>query len=368
MNTNKAHFEVRAPGRAEVLGNHTDYNEGLVLSIAIHVGTTIEVKPLEGRTLRLASRGLGQEWEGNLDHLEPLTSPGPTWPNYIIGVAQGLMDRGVSLHGAEFCISSNLPIGAGLSSSAALEMAAVLAFQNRCHFEMTALDLARVGQSAEHRFAGVKCGLLDQISVLCGKKNHLTFIDCRSFEIRHLPFPDDWVFVLAHSGVNHALTGGEYNERREACERAAAALGLRSLRDITPGELDARQDELDSLTFRRAMHPVGETARVAHAVSCLARGDADSFGRLMRESHDSSIRYFENSCPELDFLVDTACAHPACAGARLSGGGFGGATINLVRAKQVEEFSKALSGAYLAHYGSEPLLLSTAPCDGAQVV
>ncbi len=361
-------FEVIAPGRAEVLGNHTDYNEGLVLSIAINVGTTIRGKSREDNTLKLISEGLGDEWSGDLDQLVPLKEPAATWPNYIIGVAQALQDREKKLSGAEFIISSTIPIGAGLSSSAALEIASGLAFQQVSDFKIDPIEMARVGQSAEHQFAGVKCGLLDQISVLVGKSNHLTFIDCRSLEVRHIPLPAGWVFVIAHSGVNHALTGGEYNERREACEAAAASLGISSLREITPGELEAKQDQLEALPFQRAMHPVGETARVAQAVSCLAAGNIEGLGKLMFESHDSSIKYFENSCEELDFLVEEAAKHEACIGARLSGGGFGGATINLVKEAQADQFAEDLKHAYETKYGRKPLTLTTPACDGAHAL
>lgn len=361
-------FEVIAPGRAEVLGNHTDYNEGLVLSIAINVGTTIRGTEGEGNTLKLISEGLGDEWTGDLDNLTPLKEPGATWPNYVIGVAQALKDRDKLLIGGELVISSNIPIGAGLSSSAALEIASGLAFQELGDFELDPIEMAKVGQSAEHNFAGVKCGLLDQISVLVGKSNHLTFIDCRSLEIRHIPLPEGWVFVIAHSGVNHALTGGEYNERREACEATAKALGIASLRDVTPGELEAKKDQVDPAPFKRAMHPVGETARVAHAVSCLAAGNIEALGKLMFESHESSIEYFENSCEELDFLVEAAATHDACIGARLSGGGFGGATINLVKEDQADQFAEDLQNAYEAKYGRKPLTLNTPACDGAHTI
>lgn len=360
-------WNVIAPGRAEVLGNHTDYNDGLVLSMAIDRGTTICAHPGKENLLLLKSDDEAEAWEGKLDSLEPLREPQPTWPNYIIGVARELMDQGHRIPGLEMEISSTIPIGAGLSSSASLEMAAGLIFQEAGGFELDPLDLARAGQAAEHRFAGAMCGLLDQISVLMSREDHITFIDCRSMEVRHLRFPEGWEFVIVHSGATHALNDGGYNSRREACESAVAGLGLKSLRDITPGELEARKEELDSLQFRRAMHPVGETARVAQAVSCLATGKVDEFGALMFESHRSSMDNFENSCPELDFLVERAKEHRACAGARLSGGGFGGATINLVYSPEAASFGKAISDAYQAEYGREPLILSSPPSGGAKI-
>ena len=361
-------FEVIAPGRAELLGNHTDYNEGLVLSIAINVGTTIRGRANESTLLKLVSEELGEEWTGDLEKLVPLKEPAATWPNYIIGVAHALKQRNLSFQGGELVISSTIPIGAGLSSSAALEIASGLAFQQLGDFELDPIEMAKVGQYAEHHFAGVKCGLLDQISVLAGKSNHLTFIDCRTLEIRHLPLPEGWVFVIVHSGVNHALTGGEYNERREACEATARALGINSLREVTPGELEAQKDQVDEASFQRAMHPVGETARVAHAVSALAAGNIEALGKLMFESHQSSIEYFENSCEELDFLVAAAAKHEACIGARLSGGGFGGATINLVKEGESDQFVEDMQMSYEAQYGRKPLTLVTPACAGARSV
>jgi len=360
-------WNVTAPGRAEVLGNHTDYNDGLVLAMAIDRGTTIHAKPGPENRLLLKSDDQDEAWEGKLDGLEPLREPQATWPNYIIGVARELIDQGYRIPGLEMEISSTIPIGAGLSSSASLEMASGLIFQEAGGFELDPLDLARAGQAAEHRFAGAMCGLLDQIAVLMSEAGKITFIDCRTFEIRHLPFPEGWEFVLVHSGATHELNDGGYNSRRAACESAATKLGLTSLRDITPGELEAREGDLDPMEFSRAMHPVGETARVAQAVSCLATGKVEEFGKLMFDSHRSSIENFENSCPELDFLVEQARQHPGCAGARLSGGGFGGATINLVRSSEAASFSDAIYAAYQSEYGREPLILSSPPSIGARM-
>jgi galactokinase len=360
-------WNVFAPGRAEVLGNHTDYNDGLVLSMAIEPGTRIRATSRDDKELHLRSDGQSEGWKGHLDQLEPLRDPQPTWPNYVIGVASELLQRGHQFPGLDMEISSNIPIGAGLSSSASLEMAAGLAFKTAGNFELNEFDLARAGQSAEHAFAGANCGLLDQISVLMSQAGKITFIDCRSLEVRHLPFPEGWQFVLVHSGATHELNDGGYNQRREACEVAARKLGLPSLRDISPGELEARRGDLEPMEFKRDAHPVGETARVAQAVSCLAGGKVEEFGNLMFESHRSSIDNFENSCAELDFLVEQARQHPACVGARLSGGGFGGATINLVRSGEVRHFSEAIVSAYQEEYGRQPLIMSSPPSGGARV-
>lgn len=362
--------ETYAPARAELLGNHTDYNDGLVMAIAINVGTRIQGSAREDNMLHLESDGFPEAWSGKLDALEPLREPAPTWPNYVIGVARALQDRGVKLRGADLRISTTIPIGSGLSSSAALEMAAARQMLKLSQDLNTGvwsdLEIAKAGQWAEHHFSGVKCGLLDQISVLMSRAGQVTFIDCRSFEVRHVPVGQEVEFVIVHSGANHALTGGEYNERRADCEEAARVLGVPALRDVTPGELEARRGELKDQVYHRAAHIVGENARVATAVSCLAQGKMEAFGKLMFESHRSSVVNFANSCEELDFLVDTARGMDGCLGARLSGGGFGGATINLVVKDKADAFRESIGQAYRQRYGNDPLILVSPACDGAR--
>lgn len=352
-----------APGRAELLGNHTDYNEGLVLSLAINTGTTLRAAPLTGGALRLESSDLKSVWSGHLDELSPQTDP--TWVNYILGVFAELQKRDINVGGADFKVSSTIPIGAGLSSSAALEIATALTLKKLYPYALSDLDIAKVAQGAEHHYTGVKCGLLDQLSVLLGKKNHATYIDCRTFEIRHLPLGEEAVFVIVHSGAKHALTSGEYNERRESCEAAARLLGKKALRDVHNAELEAARPGLPEKAYKRAKHVVGENERVAHAVSYLANGNVEAFGKLMFQSHESSIEYFENSCEELDILVDLAKKQPGCLGSRLSGGGFGGATINLVRKEAAEKFKNEISSAYQAATKLTPVILETPACDGA---
>ncbi|MEO0452654.1 MAG: galactokinase [Verrucomicrobiota bacterium] len=355
-----------APARAELLGNHTDYNEGLVLAIAINVGTTISGSGRADTQFNLSSEGFPDSWSGWIDQFTPQKEPAPTWPNYVIGVGQALQSAGVALKGADLHISTTIPIGSGLSSSAALEIATALQLLKlNPGKELAPLEIAKAGQWAEHHFSGVKCGLLDQISVLMSKENHATFIDCRSFEVRHLPLGEETEFVIVHSGVNHALDSGDYNERHADCSEAAKLLGVPFLRDVTPGELEERRSLLPERVYRRAVHVVGETARVASAVSCLAHGNMDSFGKLMFESHRSSVENFENSCTEQDFLVNFSAGFDGCKGARLSGGGFGGATIHLLDQEKTAEFSAVIGDAYEKQFGRQPLILKTKACHGA---
>lgn len=356
-------FSTYAPGRAELLGNHTDYNEGLVLSLAIDAGTTIQASHLSDNRIRLESTDIASPWSGHLQSLTPQTDP--SWVNYVLGVFAALKDRGLTLGGAHLEISSTIPIGAGLSSSAALEVATALSLKKLYPFVLTDLELAQVAQKAEHSFTGVKCGLLDQLSVLHGKAGHATTIDCRNFSINHLPLDSDTVFIIVHSGAKHALTSGEYNERRESCEAAAQALGKKALRDVSLAELEEARTTLSNKAYLRAKHVVGENERVMRAADFLSKGDMLAFGALMFQSHQSSIDNFENSCGELDILVNLAKEQTGCLGSRLSGGGFGGATINLVRKESAEAFKNEVGSRYKKLTQLDPLILETAACNGA---
>jgi len=357
-------IQAYAPGRAELLGNHTDYNEGLVLSMALNCGTFLKGEKKPGRNLILHAKDLQESFTTSLDALKPQTEK--TWTNYVIGVAARLQEKGVQLGGAEIDISSTLPMGAGLSSSAALEISTALFLKRAYPFEMTSIDLVKVAQWAEHHYSGVKCGLLDQISSLMSKDQHVTFIDCRSYEVKNFAVPEKAVFVMVNSGVKHALVTGEYNERRESCEEAARLLGVPFLRDVSPEQLEAARDKLPGRAYHRARHVVYENDRVQKAVKALQTGDLETMGRLMLASHESSIRDFENSCPELDALVKWASETQGCYGARLSGGGFGGATINLVDRDHTENFVEAIAVKYEATYKIKPLVLVSPPSAGAE--
>jgi len=328
-----------ATGRLEVLGNHTDYNQGLVL--AMGVGFTLEVhgKKRADEKLLLRAKDLGQVWEGSLADLSP--QPKTAWANYILGVLQGLKDRGVGLSGLELELTSNLPMGAGLSSSAALTVATQRCLQKLWGFTMPALEMAKISQEAEHRYAGVKCGLLDPMAILHAKKDHLVLIDFRSMEVTAIPFSKEALFVVASCGEKHALVDGEYNERRQSCEEAARILGLSSLREIGLNELAKRKGTLPEQIYRRALHVVGETDRVKRAVACLKRNDLAGFGKLLDESQESSRVNFENSIPALDKLCEASQQSPGHLGARLSGGGFGGSTLHLIEKSKEKEFLAA---------------------------
>jgi galactokinase len=332
-----------APGRAELLGNHTDYNEGYVMALAVGRGTTMTGRARSDRKISIHSRQLDQTETINLDQLQAeKVSP---WSRYTLGVVDQFRRNDLPVEGFEAEISSNLPLGAGLSSSASLENATVLFLARLFGAKLDPMQMARISQKAEHDFVGVRCGLLDQMASLMSKAHHATCIDCRTTEVTHVPLDGKTRIILANSGVKHALVGGEYNERRSDCEAAAHALGVTALRDASTEMLKARKSELADRIYHRALHITGENERVVEGSAALRKGDFARFGELMFTSHESSRVNFENSCPELDLLVETARKTPGVYGARLSGGGFGGATINLVEAGKEEQVVKALTAA-----------------------
>lgn len=334
---------VYAPGRAELLGNHTDYNEGFVLALAVEQGITLTGQPRTDRKIRLHSRDLGETQEVALDLLaSEKVSP---WSRYTLGVVDQFRRNELPIEGFEAGISSTLPMGAGLGSSAALENATVLFLLKTFGGHLQPLQMALFSQMAEHDFVGVRCGLLDQIASLMSRAGQATFIDCRTNAVAHVPLNANVSVILANSGVKHALVAGEYNERRSDCETAARALGATALRDVTLEKLKAGKSDLADRIFHRALHIVGENERVMAGAEALRKGDPACFGELMFASHESSRLNFENSCPELDRLVETARKTAGVYGARLSGGGFGGATINLVEAGREEEVVRALTAA-----------------------
>jgi galactokinase len=370
---------ARAPGRLELLGNHTDYNEGLVLSLAVDKHIHMAASPRNDGLIELVSSAFpGIEKVAVTDLRKSVDNP---WADYVIGVLLELQQLGVRFSGFNAAIHATLPMGAGMSSSAAVEVAAALLLKRLFPFSLVhenatetkagrmsakeKLALARVCQSAENRFVGVHCGILDQISSLFGRASHAILIDCRDVTVELVPLIGDVSIVICQSGVKHALVGGEYNELRRHCEGAVRALGVTSLRVVDMEMLEAWRTRLPERDYACARHIVGEIERVVHGEKALRAGDFEEFGEYMFQSHESSRDYFKNSTPELDLLVDIARKHKACLGARLTGGGFGGATINLVSNSGVEDFVAVMAANYESRSGhkTEPILCRVA--DGA---
>lgn len=318
-----------APGRIELLGNHTDYHEGIVLSAAIDRGVTARMQTRDDDEIHLRSDAFETKAVARVNEIVPFARG--HWANYPLGVAREFVREGFAIGGFDAQFSSTLSLGAGLSSSAALEVGTGTALAKLFGHTIEPMRLAKMCRRAENEFAGVSSGLLDQVSSVFGECGRVVFLDCRSETVRLLPFPDEYVLLVVHSGVVHRLAGGEYNERRAESFRAAELLGVRVLRDATKAKLENARDRLPDVFYRRAAHIIGENERVLAAAAALERGDVPALGRLMLASHASSRVNFENSTPELDLLVRDAAKHPGVLGARLTGGGFGGATVSLVR-------------------------------------
>jgi galactokinase len=349
-----------APGRVELLGNHTDYNGGVVLSAALDLGVTARAESHDDRgEAILRSESVKGCVLLDLEHLKKENQ----WSDYPAGVIAEFLSAGHQLGGFEIEFSSTLPEGAGLSSSAALEVATAMVLIQMFNIQIDPMDLARLCRQAENGFVGVQCGLLDQASSVFGLAGHAVFLDCREERVQQIPFPAGISLLIVNSGVRHALTGGEYNERREMCFRAAKILGVDELRDTDSQAL--AEASMHDIIRRRAMHIVGENDRVFEAVRALQVGDAAAVGRLMRESHQSSIDNFENSTPELDVLVNFACEEKCIYGARLTGGGFGGSIVALGDAEGLDTAAERIATRYQNATGRIATTLICQPGDGA---
>lgn len=361
-----------APGRVEVLGNHTDYNEGFVLSAGIDYGTFFLAKPSTEATCRLVAGDIMDE--ATFDIGDPGRSDSQGWSNYIRGMAAMVTAKAGPVTGFHGLFLGNIPIGSGLSSSAALEMSSGLCLADLYGQNIAPLDLARMGQSAEHEYAGVKCGLLDQISSLFATADALVMSDFRSLEVASVPMGHDACFVVCNTGVKHALVDGEYNARRAHCEEAAAAFAetldhpVTALRDVSWEAWEAHRGRMAERAAQRAAHVIGENARVLEGRDLLESGDLAGFGALMFASHESSRTYFENSCRELDFIVATAREIPGALGARLSGGGFGGSAVVLCNPRDAETVAHAIAHAYGRQFDHDCETLLIRPSDGAHLV
>ncbi len=358
-----------APGRLEILGNHTDYNQGTVLSVAIDrsakVAAAANPQAEAGMVCRLYDVKGKSARQFRLDALDRKIPR--DWANYIKGIVCEFNARGIVVPAFDMVVTGDVPLSAGMSSSAALEMAVVKALDKLCGSALGWQEMARIGQGSENHYVGANTGLLDQFSSLMGRQGHLIHSDFRSLEVVNVPVPQGTSFVVANSHVKHNLTN-EYNERRADCEEATRILGVPALRDVTPVQLEAARSRLEDRVYRRARHVVEEIDRVARGSQALAQGDVASFGKLMDLSHDSSRMNFENSCPELDVLVSLGRKLPGHLGARLSGGGFGGITVHLVESCHGEAYARQLQEGYQKETGlsTQPMILQAA--DGAQVL
>lgn len=358
-----------APGRLEILGNHTDYNEGVVLSCAVEQRTAIALRPVHGKVCRVFDLTYQDKVEFSLDDID---NPRPgQWVNYVKGVVCELRKRGFAPGAFNAVLHSTVPLSAGMSSSAALETAVGLALGEAFDIRLDNTSWARVGQGVENNYIGVRTGLLDQFSSIYGRKNALILSDFRTNEVvKTVEVPSDYELVVVNSMEKHDLVDSEYNVRRLNCESAVDKLrrdnpDITALRDVSVSMLDAAKDKLSFQEYNCAKHVVGEIERVFKGVTVLDNKDVASFGKLMFESHASSRRFFENSTPRLDYLVELAASLPGCAGARLSGGGFGGISVHLVEKAAADAYAERIATAFKLHTDSVPQVIHCAIGDGA---
>jgi galactokinase len=359
----------RAPGRVNVIGEHTDYNDGFVMPAALGFYTWVAAAKREGRVLEAYSAHFDEKISLSLDELSG--PPRRHWSDFIRGVAAGLQNGGYKLAGANLVIHGEVPLGAGLSSSAALEVATALALGSVSGMDVPPLDLVKLCQKAEHEFVGTRCGIMDQFVAVYGATGHALMLDCRSLEYQLLPMPDNFRLVVCNSMVRHELASGEYNRRRADCEEGVKLLQphlpeIRALRDVEVADLEAWKQVLPSTVYRRCRHVVTEDQRVLAAAKALQSGEAERFGNLMYESHTSLRDDYEVSCKELDLLVDLASSRAGVYGARMTGGGFGGCTVNLLRADAADSFKEHISQAYREATGIIPEIYVCEPAQGAQ--
>ena len=377
---------AQAPGRLELLGNHTDYNAGLVMAIAVDKYIWFAAAPRTDGKVKLVAAAFRDPVEFFPNDLQK--NPAAPWADYVKGVIDQLQRRGVHVGGFNAAIDGTIPMGAGMSSSAAIEVATALAIRRLYPFSLRngasapppqpdaqgelqplasreKMEFAKLCQLAENEFVGVKCGLLDQASSLFGKAHHAIELDFQGLTVEHAPMVGEIAIVTCNSGVKHELTGGEYNELRALCESAAKKLGAQFLRSVDRKHLLANRARFTEREYQCAYHVVGEIQRVVHGASALRAHDFEQFGQFMFQSHESSRDFFKNSTRELDLLVSIAREHPSCLGARLTGGGFGGATINLVRQDRLEDFCGFMTHQYKQQSGIDMSPLVCQIVDGA---
>jgi len=369
--TFEAHFGqppalvVRAPGRVNLIGEHTDYNDGFVLPMAIDRAVWIALRPRSDTLVRVYS--LDYDSQRDFD-LAGFIKADDDWLEYLKGTAWAMQQAGQTLCGWEGVLAGDVPLGAGLSSSAALEMASASAFAAVSGLEWQPGPMALIGQKAENHWVGVNCGIMDQMISAAGRAGHALLIDCRSLETEPVPLPPDTMTVVMDTATRRGLVDSAYNERRAQCEEAAAYFGVKALRDVDPETFEDQSAGLNSLPRKRARHVIYEDERTLAAVAAMRAGDAAAFGRLMNASHVSLRDDFEVSSAELNIMVELAQAQVGCYGARMTGGGFGGCAVALVRATQVGEFAAAVAGSYQAETQLEPSIYICQATNGAELI
>lgn len=351
-------------GRINLIGEHTDYNGGFVFPGAIDKVIMAELRPNGTDKVRVFSIDINEYAEFGLNEED---APTQSWARYIFGVCREILKRGGKVQGFDAVFAGNVPLGAGLSSSAALESCFAYALNDMFNDNgIDKFELAKIGQSTEHNYCGVNCGIMDQFASVFGKKGHLMRLDCRSLEHEYFPFnPEGYKLVLLDSKVKHELKDSPYNKRRQSCERVAARLGIETLRDATMEDLDKIKSDITAEDYMRARFVIGEKDRVLAVCDALVKGDYDTVGRKMYETHEGLSKDYEVSCVELDYLNDIA-KECGVTGSRIMGGGFGGCTINLVKDELYDNFIATAKAKFNEKYGHEPVVIDVVISDGAR--
>ncbi len=354
-----------SPGRINLIGEHTDYNGGFVFPGAVDKGIVAAIRPNDGNVVRVYALDLEEEAQFGLREED---KPAAAWAHYIFGICREVQKRGGVIHGFDALFAGNVPLGAGMSSSAALESTFAFALNELFECGFDKFELARIGQSTEHNYCGVKCGIMDQFASVFGKEGCLMRLDCRSMEFAYFPFNPSahgYRLMLLNSRVKHQLTGSPYNDRRLSCERVAQALGQEFLRGATMEQLEALRPQISEEDYKRARYVIGEERRVLDVCEALERNDYETVGARMYETHWGMSRDYEVSCEELDLLVEVA-EQCGVSGSRIMGGGFGGCTINLVKEELYEQFVSTARTQFNARYGHEPLVYDIVISEGAR--
>ncbi len=358
----------RAPGRVNLIGEHTDYNDGFVMPCAIGFSTWVAIAPRPDHKLVIRSEDFPEHFEFDLENL-PQHGSG-RWCDYILGVAVTLKNAGYPLQGANLLVHGEVPIGAGLSSSAAVEVASALSLMslNGTLFPMP--DVARICQRAENIFVGARVGIMDQFISCLGKTGHALMLDCRSLDFQYIPLPDSVRLVICNTMVKHEHASGAYNRRREECDEGVKILskwypGIRALRDVSVVDLEKHAADMPEIIYKRCLHVVRENQRVLDSADYLKHNDLSGFGRLMAESHASMRDLYEISCREVDIMVEIANGLPGFRGGRMTGGGFGGCTVNLIDDAEAQSFSKEIATRYREATGIKPDIYVCTASNGA---
>jgi len=343
---------VNSPGRINIIGEHTDYNEGYVLPAAINKGIIAAIGKTDNKYCSIVAYDLNEKLEFIADNIEPLSDG--NWRNYVLGVVGEIQKKGIKIPPFNFVFGGDIPNGAGLSSSAALENSVVFGLNTLFDLGLKKEEMILISQRAEHNYVGVRCGIMDQYSSMFGEKDHALLLDCRTQEANSIKIDfKDYELLLINTNVTHKLVDAEYNERRNVCEKVANLLKLKALRDATREHLNAIKEQLTEDEFQKALYIIEENSRVLKAAKMIAENNILELGKLLFEAHNGAQFQFKISCEALDFLVEMAKQNPSVIGARMMGGGFGGCTINIVKKEELEKYAEEVSEAYRKQFNKE---------------